>query len=176
MKIEINKDIQLILFDESLTKEFYDAIHAFKNESDVYRCNLQRKYDQYEKLEARIKDAIENKYKRDGTPDFFIYYQGNLAGIFEFYPLTPDDFIEIGYWLFSEFRRKGIISSVFPIMIDYAKNNFSKSKILATTPIDNIPSQKLLDHVQFQKTGKILELKQVDGEIVKEFEYIYLLS
>ena len=174
MEIAINKDIYLKMFDQSFVGEFYSAIHE-RNEKDDYRCNLQRKYKTLKKLESRIIDAIENKYKIDGTPDFFIYFKEKLVGVFEFHPLNEEDFVEVGYWLFSEYRRRGIISSIFPFMIKYAKNNFSKSKILATTSVKNIPSQKLLEKIQFKKTGRILEFEKDFGKVEREIEYIYQL-
>ena len=176
MQIEIDQDINLKLFEKSLTQKFFDAIHSNENREDEYVSNLQRKYDQYEKLEERITDAIDNKFKSDGTPDFFIFYQEQLAGIFEFHPLSEEDFIEVGYWLFPEYRRKRIISAIFPKMIQYTRDHFFKDKILATTSVDNLPSQKLLDNVQFQKTGRILEFKQKSGEVEKEIEYVYPLN
>lgn len=175
MKIEISTDICLKLFNRNLSQEFYSAIHSIKDTNDEYRCHLQKTYDQFEKVESRVIDAIENKYQKDGTPDFFIYFQENLAGVFEFHPLTADDFVEVGYWLFSEYRRKGIISSVFPVMIRFAGENFSKSKIRVTTSIRNTPSQKLLESIDFKKTGKILEFRKEDNKVQKEFEYIYAL-
>jgi len=175
MKIEIDQDIQLKLFEKSLIQKFFNAIHSNENREDEYVSNLQRKYDKFEKLEERIVDAIDNKFKDDGTPDFFIFYKDQLVGIFEFHPLSEEDFVEVGYWLFPDNRRKGIISKVFPKMIQYARDNFFKSKVLATTSVDNLPSQKLLDNVQFQKTGRILEFKQDSGEVEKEVEYVYPL-
>lgn len=175
MEIEVNKNVKLKLFDKTLIKDFFTTIHASKNTEDEYVRNLQRKYNQFEKLEERITDAVDNKFKSDGTPDFFIFYKNKIAGVFEFHPLSKDDFVEVGFWLFPEYRRNGIISAVFPKVVQYAKNNFLKNKILATTSIKNIPSQKLLEHVEFQKTGKILEYKQESGKVDREIEYIYTL-
>lgn len=175
MKIEIDQDIQLKLFEKSLIQKFFKAIHFNENKEDEYVKNLQKKYDKFEKLEERIVDAIDNKFKEDGTPDFFIFYKDHLVGIFEFHPLSEEDFVEVGYWLFPDYRRKGIISAIFPKMIQYARDNFFKSKVLVTTSVDNLPSQGLLDKVHFQKTGRILEFKQDSGEVKKEVEYVYPL-
>lgn len=172
MKIIVNDEIDLRLFNEDLIPDFFESIHLVKDDSDEYRCNLQRKYKTIDDLKVSIVDAIENKYNLDGTPDFFIFFKGNLAGIFEFHPLTEKDHIEVGYWLYPEYRQKGIVSSVFPKMLDYAKKYFSKPKILATTSITNVPSQKLLEKLQFKKTGRILSFKRNGKEEVKEFEYI----
>jgi RimJ/RimL family protein N-acetyltransferase len=169
----VNKNITLKNFKLELAQEFYEAIHLNTNITDPHRTNLQKKYVSLETVRNQLIDAIDNKFKIDGTPDFFIYYKGSLAGVFEFHPLSEEDHIEVGFWLFSEYRRLGIVPSVFPRMIDYGKENFDKSKILATTATDNIASQKLLEKSNFKKTGRELEFKNESGGISKEFEYIF---
>ena len=154
MRITVDDDIYLELFDIKFVKTFFGSIHASDAISDSYRESMQRKYPKIEDLEFRIQDAIQNKYLKDGTPDFFIFYRGNLAGVFEFHPLTADDHIEIGYWLYSEFRKLKIMSRVFTSMIPYAKNHFNRPKLLACTAPDNQPSLKLLESVGFIETGK----------------------
>ena len=176
MKFSITQDIQVVLFSRELASTFFEAIHETYDPKDKYRCRLQAKYDQLEKVKARLEDAIANKYEIDGSPDFFIFHRGKLAGIFEFHPLTAEDFVEVGYWLFAKYQQKGILTSVFPFMIDYAKNAFLSSLMLATTDVENIPSQKLLEKVNFKKTGRILEFQQESGIITKEIEYIYPLK
>ena len=168
--MKINDQLELRLFDLGLSEDFFNSIHSVKNDNDNYRLNLQQNYKTLVDVENRIHDAVENKFKVDGSPDFFIYHQNELIGVFEFHPLSDEDHVEVGYWLYAEFRSKGIMTMVFPFMINYAKEYFSKSKMLATTKIDNIPSQRLLEKNRFTKTGRILDF---DGS--KEFEYIYSL-
>ncbi|MBC86731.1 MAG: hypothetical protein CL677_06080 [Bdellovibrionaceae bacterium] len=173
MPIKVSDDISLELMNMNHAPLFFQSIHEKESETDIYRHNLQEKYRKLENIETRIEDAVNNKRNVDGTPDFFIFYGDKIAGIFEFHPLTEEDHIEVGYWLYEEYRNKGILSKVFPLMIQYAKVNFNKTKILATTSTENIPSQKLLEKMEFNKTGNVLEFEQPDGTLSKEFEYTY---
>jgi len=170
MEIIIDEQIKLKLFNLNEVDQFFESIHQENPTNDSYRANLQRKYSTLQKLVNRIEDAVENKFKIDGTPDFFIYLNNQIAGMFEFHPLTKDNFIEVGFWLYPEFRRKGLLTKVFPAMIKYAKNNFSKDKILATTSIENVPSQKLLESNRFLKIGLTEEVLS-DGTVEKQYIY-----
>lgn len=174
--IVINEDIVLEIFSLSHKNPYFQAIHEIVEEDD-FRVELQRRFLNSAKVELMLKDAIENKLGSNGSPDYFIFYKGELAGMFEFHPLNDDDYIEMGYWLFKKFRRKGILSVAIPPMIEFSKKYFDKSKILATTPIDNLASIGLLKKMKFEKTGKILEFSdQRTGVVSKEFEYFYYLN
>lgn len=176
MKLKINKDVELYLFSLSYAADFYESIHKSNAINDVYRGRLKEKYNTLDKVKSRIIDAIDNKYKVDGSPDFFIFYKNELAGIFEFHPLQENEnYLEVGYWLYPEFRRMGILFDIFPEMFKYCKDNFSRTRILATTSVENIPSQKLLDKVGFRKTGRLLSFDSENGELNKEIEYEYFL-
>ncbi len=175
-KYRINNQLSLKQISVSDTETFYNSLHSIKNFDDKNRTHLQLKYDRLEKTRLSILDAVESKFKLDGTPDFFILFNEKIVGMFEFHPLTNQNYIEVGYWLYLEYRRQGILSSVFPVMIDYAADNFSKEKILATTATTNIASQALLSKIGFNKTDNILEFKNSKGEMNKEYEYLYLLA
>ena len=176
MKIRINEDLHLSLFDTLDAERFYNAIHEINNE-DQFRINLKKKHTNKDKTYDILIDAIENKYLIDGTPDFFIIYHQKIAGVFEFAPLEKDsDYVEVGYWLFKEYRNKGILTSVLPYMIKYAKENFDKVRLIATTPLNNWPSRKVLEKSGLKNTGKIQEFKKENGLIAEDIEYEILLN
>ena len=173
--IKISADIKLELLSNSHKVKYFNSIHE-STENDKYRKKLQERMPNLEQVEVMLDDAINSKLKETGSPDYFIIYEGQIAGMFEFHPIDKGDYIEIGYWLFSKFRRRGILSRTIPEMIKFTQEYFSKPKILATTPVDNIPSQALLNKMKFAKTGRILEFTDSKtGHISQEFEYIYHL-
>lgn len=144
------------------------------NPLDEQRSKLRKKYHSLEKLRDRINDAIDNKYLKDGTPDFFIQYRGEIAGVFEVHPMVAADYLEIGFWLFAEYRRKGIIGATMQVMIPHLQQKFPHAKIVATTDLNNTPSQRLLLKCGFAPTGRILEFENNAGTVDKEVEYSYL--
>lgn len=174
MLVIISDHLKLGLLSMDDLDPFFQAIHKNMITKDDYRIGLQNKFHTKEKLSTHFLDIIENKYSLDKTPDFFIYDNDVIAGVFQFHPLTSDDHVEIGYWLFEEYRNQKILTNIFPVMIEYARNHFDKAKILATTGIDNIPSKHLLQKFLFKKTGKVIEQKTSKG-IELEYEYVYNL-
>ncbi len=177
IEFEISKKIQLKSFSLDQADVFFDSIHELKDSEDPYRERLQEKHETVSKTEAIIVDAVDNKYKIDGTPDFFIYFDNQIAGVFEFAPLQEDvDFVEVGYWLFRKYRRNGVLSTVFPSMIKFAHDHFDRLRLIATTPLDNYPSQKLLEKVGFSNTGRVEEFKKENGILEKDVEYELILK
>jgi RimJ/RimL family protein N-acetyltransferase len=175
MRIAVNEQIELRLFDCRYASEYFGAIRSAEINGEAFFEAIQKKYASLEKLKLRIQDAMENKFKVDGTPDFFVYYDGRVAGVFEFHPITSGDHLEVGFWLFPEYRGKGILAQAFPHMIEYAAKNFSKTQMLATTAVTNGPAQKLLERSGFIKTGEVEEPLK-DGTIERQFVYELSLS
>ncbi len=175
MKIRVSDSIYLQLISMELVEEFFLSINSLNNNHDIYRTDLQSRYPHLDDLKNKIIDAIENKYLVDNTPDFLIYHNGEIAGMFVFHPLSEDDFIEVGYWLFSEYQQRGILSAVLPVMIKYAQEKFSKSKMIADTETDNIPSIKLLERYGFMKEDEIVRRVGESGRKIDEYRYYYNL-
>jgi ribosomal-protein-alanine N-acetyltransferase len=174
MNITVNEQIELRLFDSRYATEYFESIRSSKNNGEAFFEAIQKKYESIEKVTARIEDAIENKFKVDGTPDFFIFYGGKVAGVFEFHPMSSGNFIEVGFWLFPEFRGKGILAQAFPRLVEYAGTSFTKSKIIATTAVSNGPAQKLLERIGFKKTVEVEESLK-DGTLERQFLYEMVL-
>lgn len=174
LNITVSPEIQLRQMNLDFTKTFFSSIHQHSSATDEYRMRLQKKYDSIESVQKRISAGLSEKFLVDGTPDFFIFYQEQLIGMFEFHPITKPKQVEIGYWLYEEYRRKRILSLIMPKMIDYAQTHLNILKIRATTRVENIPSQKLLEKFGFCLTDTIEY--QVKGKPIRELEYFYVLK
>ena len=94
-----------------------------------------------------------------------------MVGMFEFHPLSEEDHLEVGFWLFPEFRRQQILSRVFPHMIEYAEKKFSKSRLIAMNSIENKPAQGLLTSLEMIKEPYVTEEKLGDGSIERQLTY-----
>jgi ribosomal-protein-alanine N-acetyltransferase len=170
MNLQIDKNLKLTLFNSRYAVDFFEAIRRPSNIGDIFVDPIQKKYNTLDKVISRIHDAVENKFKIDGTPDFFIYHEDKIAGVFEYHPLGVENYIEFGFWLFSEFRNQGILSRVIPQMIKYSAITFNREKLVATTAIENFPAQKVLERSGFIRNG-VVEEPLANGEIEKQFLY-----
>lgn len=169
LDIDINAQLSLRLFRLEDSERYFQAIRRLDNKGDWYCDRLQRKYHSLELVRARVQDAIESKFAADGSPDFFIVYEEQIAGVFEVHPLTSDEHIEIGFWLFPGFRRQGLLSAVFPAVFDYAREHFEQRLVLAETALTNAAAQSLLESVGFVRRGQVYD----DGEEL--WRYVYEL-
>ncbi len=71
---------------------------------------------------------------------------------------------ELGYSLTNKsFKRKGIMSEVLPVILDYGFNQMNLHRIEAIVGPDNIPSLRLIEKFHFQKEGVLREHYSVDN-------------
>ena len=135
---------------------------------------LKTKFLTTESLKKMIEDEIKDKSEINQCQDFFIFFKSKLAGVFEFVPIPKDsNYIEIGYWLFEEFQRKRILSTVLPAMMDYIKNDLKKETVKAIVGTENIPSQRLLLALNFQPTSQTIDNSdESEDEIVYQFKLV----
>ncbi len=75
MKISVDKQIELKFFYLTYANDFFEAIQKTSNCGDSFIAPMHRKYVTLNSVIGRIHDAVENKFKVDGTPDFFIYFE-----------------------------------------------------------------------------------------------------
>jgi RimJ/RimL family protein N-acetyltransferase len=81
--------------------------------------------------------------KKDGT---------KIGGIIHF---LAGNLLEIGYALVSNERGKGYCSEAVKIMVDYLFLSRDLVRIQATTDVNNLVSQRVLEKAGFQKEGII---------------------
>lgn len=171
MHITIDNEIELLLLEETKTEWFFNAIHEKIDKEDRYRSRMQERYKNSEDIQNRLIDAYENKYLKDGTPDFFIVVEGRLAGVFEFAPLVEGvEYVEVGYWLFAEYQGRGIMSRTLREMLVFGQK-FGRPRIRACTGADNTSSCRLLENCGFKNTGQTETI--VDREGTSETNVIF---
>lgn len=101
---------------------------------------------------------------------------GEMIGIFRFHTLPNPDYlsnygtslVEIGYAIFTPYRRKGFAEEMIREMISWAKPQAVQGIITSIAP-NNAASTKLVTKLGFMKIGEALD--EVDG-----IEHIYMLK
>lgn len=78
---------------------------------------------------------------------------GEIVGGAALHHLDPmRDVVEIGYWLFSETRGRGIATRVVRAMSEHAFAN-GICRVEAHVRLDNEPSERVLERVGFEREG-----------------------
>ncbi len=68
---------------------------------------------------------------------------------------TNESDAEMGYWLSTDYRGQGFASEMATGAVNFGFNNLGFKKIFATTSLQNIASQKILEKSGFTKTAQI---------------------
>jgi RimJ/RimL family protein N-acetyltransferase len=146
-----------------MEKEDLPLVAEWLNNPDFYgRClsPIQRTKAEIEKtLET---NPLEYKQfiieKKDGT---------KIGGMVHFNVLTPmGKILEIGYALLPNERGKGYCTEAAKIMVDYLFLSKDIACIQATTDVENVGSQRVLEKTGFQREGLMRKRFFINGEWV----------
>jgi len=113
---------------------------------------------------VRSRKEIEDNIRK-----YIAAYNEKGYGIFLVFDLKTEEFIgragfgdiesgetEVGYLILKKYWGKGYASKILKILLNWAKNNIKKDKIIAFTPLDHIASEKVM-----QKAGMIFSRKGI---------------
>ena len=81
---------------------------------------------------------------------------------------------EIGYWLLPQFWKRGIITEVLPVLIDYIQNQKNIHRIEALVEEDNHASRKVLERFGFTYEGKMRDCEYKDDRYISLLIYSLL--
>ena len=111
----------------------------------------------YNPLDAQESKAdTEKRYEKLGSEKawfLILKKDGSRIGYFGMGLVGP--YWEIGYVLISSERGKGYCTEAVQLAVDYLFMSKEIVRIQATTHIENVASQKILDKAGFQREGRI---------------------
>lgn len=85
---------------------------------------------------------------------FLIEYQGQLAGTIGLHTINLGDHCtEVGYWMESSHRGKGLCTAALTLIADFTLNVLTFRRIEGLADFDNLPSQRVMERAGFQREG-----------------------
>lgn len=89
-------------------------------------------------------------------------------------PLTDNKSFEVGYWAAREMRGNGYAAEASNATIRYAFDVLDAARIYICHYEGNVPSQKVIEKLGFEKTGIVsrAHTRDVDGMVLDKHEYI----
>ena len=78
---------------------------------------------------------------------------------------------EIGYWMASAFRKRGIMTDTIHAFVNYIFDELHFTRLQANTLCDNIPSQRVLEKNGFIREGLLRKYFKTDDEYVDVYCY-----
>jgi ribosomal-protein-alanine N-acetyltransferase len=118
--------------------------------------------------EHYVRERSPNTFAMQTELQLVLEYDGNFAGALSFHTLVLDEAkAEIGYWLTSRVRGKGIATAATKLLTGYGFETIGFHRIEALVVESNIPSLKVLANAGYQQEG-ILREKSCCGDGTRE--------
>lgn len=121
--------------------------------------------EDYETEQQKLWSYIHNRYPFYGYGMWTVEDKktGKLIGRagLEEREIDGVEYTEIGYMLHHLYRRNGIGTELCRAILEYAKTTLYIEEIHAVTHEENIESKKILEKLQFEFCGKVLDKNRV---------------
>jgi ribosomal-protein-alanine N-acetyltransferase len=151
-----------------------DTILALRSNHEVMkyipRPYLKNKEEALD-LIAMFDDKIENGIGINWGIAF-LNEPGKILGIIGHYRMKPEHYrAEVGYMLFPEYNRQGIISEALQKVVEYGFNDMKLHSIEAILDPANLGSEKVLLKNGFVKEGHLIENEFYNGQFLDTLIY-----
>jgi RimJ/RimL family protein N-acetyltransferase len=131
----------------------------------------------FTRIPANYQMANAEHYVRERSPNGFtmrtelqlvLEYDGKFAGALSFHTLVlEEEKAEIGYWLTSDVRGKGIATKATKLLTEYGFETIGFHRIEALVVESNKPSLKVLSNAGYKQEG-VLRDKSCCGDGTRE--------
>lgn len=130
------------------------------------------KHETADELTQTIMYLMDKERNMQGVA-YVVYRHRQILGQFTVNEVDwTESWANIGYWLGEHSIGQGIAYNALSLLINYCVNVLQLRKIIATTAVSNISSQKLLEKVGFSKSRLIENAIYIRGKRVNDYEYI----
>ncbi|UPT69321.1 MAG: GNAT family N-acetyltransferase [Flavobacterium sp. JAD_PAG50586_2] len=121
---------------------------------------------------SEIEEFIENINSDFNNAMFFkinMLEENEIAGTICLWKINRGNkYAEVGYELFPEYQKKGIMSSALKAILNFANKELGIEHIEAYTHKENLNSQKLLEKFGFEKINGKSDIKNSNNLIFKK--------
>jgi ribosomal-protein-serine acetyltransferase len=157
----VNDDIELKLLRKNDAEKLFQLVNSCRE--------YLRKWLPWVDATKSCEDTkvfIQNTIKQFASNDGFqvgIWYKNELAGVIGYNGMNrKSNSIKIGYWLGEKFIRKGIMTKVCKVFVDYAFTDLNVNQVEIRCAVDNHKSRAIPEKLGF--TNK---------EVLNNSEWLY---
>ena len=152
-----------------------EPFFAYRNDPDVAKYQGWEIPYPREKAEAFISSMKDMAApKQGGWIQFAIELKetGELIGDLGCY-IKKDDVRQarIGFTLASKYWRKGYISEVTPLLLDYLFEDMDMHRVTADCDVENVASYRTLEKLGFRREAHFVESYLFNGVYTSEYHY-----
>lgn len=153
----IDDDISFQQVNPSKAVEFLNLCLGIKETGMDYCPEIVTLVNDLDDSLYNLNDYL-GKFEETKAPDYFIFYQGKIAGIIGFAPWDAGQkWAEIGYWVAPMFQRKGIARRSIQYILQNARKDFEIEEIRFLIEPENEASSKLALSLNPDKESEVIE-------------------
>jgi len=109
------------------------------------------------KTPEAVFQKTEKDYSEHTAINWAIMFEGELIGLCGYFRGFKNDCGEIGYVMHKNFRNQAFMEEAAQAVIQCGFEQMKLTKILAFTNLDNLPSTRLLEKLNFEQTDELLD-------------------
>jgi ribosomal-protein-serine acetyltransferase len=149
-RVEIPIDTSVLLRNmvEADAASLFALIDANRAHLSQYGDHTSEKYPDLESVTEKMNAQSPLEHR------FGIWDKESLVGFIKLTE-TPEEPVEIGYWLGSEFQHKGYMARSVKALTDYAVNELGYDKVIAKVHKQNVASQRVLTGSNYAVMGNV---------------------
>lgn len=150
--IPVTEKIALAYCDVSMAQSIYELVLSDKEHIGEF-LDFPEKTIDVSNQEVYIKMKLRNN--AEGTDKLFcILFERTIVGCIDLHRINQtNQTAEIGYWIHSSYKNKGIVSAVVQQLCDYSFNYLQLNKLSILADVTNLPSNQVALKCGFEFVG-----------------------
>ena len=173
-KMHIEDDLYLVYPELRMAQELFELIDSDRDHLRPFLDFIDGVVD-YTNQEDYFKMKLEGVAKQTDAL-FFIAIGDKLIGCSDFHFINlVSKQAEIGYWIHSDYKNKGIITRVVKKLCEYAFQNLELNRVTIVADVENLSSNRVAVKNGFTFVGTQKEERVMYDEY-RDMNYYYLLK
>lgn len=173
-KLPIEDDLYLVYPEIRMAKEIFELIDSDRQHIREFLDFVDSVVD-YTNQEDYFKMKLEGVAKQTDAL-FFIAVGDKLIGCSDFHFINlVSKQAEIGYWIHSDYKNKGIVTKVVKKLSEYAFQTLKLNRVTIVADVENIASNRVALKNGFTFVGTQKE-ERVMYDQYRDMNYYYLLK
>lgn len=167
---KVTNEVELVLVNDSFVSEY---VELARKDFDFLSEWLE--WPRFCRTDADFRSFVSESiigHESGKTMNCAIRYKGAIAGVAGFNSIdTSLRRVEIGYWLGSDFQKKGIATLVCRHLIQYAFRELDIDKIQISVAEANLPSRAVCDRLEMTLEGIISNEERIGDRVLSHAIY-----
>ncbi|MGX9416002.1 GNAT family N-acetyltransferase [Vibrio sp. WJH972] len=168
--LEVEQGLELALIEPKFAPLYFDIVS--KQQEYLSEWLAWPAHAENEEFFLRFIKRSLHDYADGKSLVCAVMYNEQLVGNISFNSIDHSlQKVEIGYWLRSDYRGKGIMSKSVSKLVDFAFTELDMQKVQISVAVENNPSRNICKRLQFNLEGVVTRAENLNGKVVDHAIY-----